>query len=227
MPPGMAVLPARRPPPQCAAPRGRARRVSTSVAPRHAARCLARLRAASSSASSGGAGAGSSGGGGAHLEDANWVQTALNEAVAQEDYARASQCVPRGRRSQSALRASRSLTRSSHQRLRDRLRKLVGEWAGPTDWFGLGLPKWLAERAERMGFRFPTEARARRLCFGKRCSSPNRASTTGAAPRAAARKRQLGRGAAQQHRLWQDAGLPAARAVECAPRKGRSKVARC
>ena len=115
MPPGMAVLPARRPPPQCAAPRGHARRVSTSVAPRHAARCAARFRAASVSASSGGSGAGSSGGGGAELQDANWVQTALNEAVAQEDYARASQCVPGAARSGVALRASRSLTRLSPQ----------------------------------------------------------------------------------------------------------------
>ena len=49
-------------------------------------------------------------------------------------------------------------------RLRDRLRALLGDWAGPTDWFGLGLPKWLAERAERLGFRFPTEARALLRC---------------------------------------------------------------
>ena len=45
-------------------------------------------------------------------------------------------------------------------RLRDRLRVLVGEWAGPRDWFHLGVPKWLADRLDRLGFTWPTEARA-------------------------------------------------------------------
>jgi hypothetical protein len=57
-------------------------------------------------------------------------------------------------------------------RLRDRLRTLVGEWAGPTDWFGLGVPQWLAERTERLGFAFPTEVRRR---FTRRSVSAVRA----------------------------------------------------
>jgi hypothetical protein len=44
-------------------------------------------------------------------------------------------------------------------RLRDRLRALLGEWPGPTDWFGLGVPQWLVERTEQLGFRAPTEVR--------------------------------------------------------------------
>lgn len=51
-------------------------------------------------------------------------------------------------------------------RLKKRLTELAGDFTGPADWFSLGLPKWLVDRAERLGFRVPTEARLliRRLC---------------------------------------------------------------
>jgi len=91
----LGLLPSRRRPPPCAAQGGRARCVPTGRPLQRPARRAARFRAASSAASGGGGSGSPAGGGGAQLEDANWVQTALNEAVAQEDYARASQCVPR------------------------------------------------------------------------------------------------------------------------------------
>eukprot|EP00884_Botryococcus_braunii_P004571 jgi/Botrbrau1/14114/Bobra.182_3s0057.1 len=68
------------------------------------------------------------------LHDQNQLQTALNTAIASEDYARAS-------------------------RLRDRIKTLLGE-AGksglPADWQALGVLDWLASRAEGLGYRFPT-----------------------------------------------------------------------
>jgi hypothetical protein len=57
-------------------------------APRLPAR--ARVVAAASAGGEGGAADAP----GAQLQDANWVQTALNEAIMQEDYARAAQCAP-------------------------------------------------------------------------------------------------------------------------------------
>ena len=73
--------------------------------------------------------AGSSSG---HLEgmDSNQLQTALNAALAAEDYRRASQ-------------------------IRDHLQK-QGSSKVILDWRAAGVPEWLAERAEQMGFRFPT-----------------------------------------------------------------------
>ncbi len=66
--------------------------------------------------------------------DANELTTALNNAIAAEDY---------------QLAAT----------LRDRLRQLSGGDAGPlADWQNLGIPSWLAERAEHIGYRFPTGA---------------------------------------------------------------------
>ena len=162
--PGVAALPARRRPPQFAALGGRAGRVSARGPLQRGARCAARFRVAPSAASSDSEGASPAGGAGAQLQDANGVQTALNEAVAQEDYARASQCVPCARRQLpcgACCALCAALRRARDRRLRDRLRTLVGEWVGPTDWFGLGVPRWLADRTERLGFRFPTEARAR------------------------------------------------------------------
>ena len=44
------------------------------------------------------------------------------------------------------------------QRVRDALRRLTGAEAGPSDWSGLGCPEWLASRAERLGFSYPTGA---------------------------------------------------------------------
>lgn len=64
--------------------------------------------------------------------DTNELTTALNNAIAAEDYSLAS-------------------------KLRDRLRQLSGgDAASPADWQSLGIPAWLADRAERIGYRFPT-----------------------------------------------------------------------
>ena len=95
--------------------------------PRLAHRAGARVRAASGEGEQS-----------VQLEDANWLQTSLNEAIASEDYARAA-------------------------RLRDALRRVVGAWAGPCDWFSLGVPAWLADRTERLGFPRPTEVQRRVL----------------------------------------------------------------
>ncbi len=66
--------------------------------------------------------------------DLNQLQTALSTAVAAEDYERAAEI-------KSALQAA------------------AGQ-AGyePADWYKLGVPDWLADRAERMGFKVPTGA---------------------------------------------------------------------
>lgn len=66
-------------------------------------------------------------------EDANELTTALNNAIAAEQYELAA-------------------------RLRDRLRQLSGSDAGPADWQSLGIPTWLAQRAEHIGYRIPTGA---------------------------------------------------------------------
>ena len=69
--------------------------------------------------------------------DLNELQTALNRAIAAEDYAQAS-------------------------RVRDALRLLLHEdgdaagEAGGGDWRSLGVLPWLAERAESLGFRLPS-----------------------------------------------------------------------
>ena len=42
------------------------------------------------------------------------------------------------------------------QRVRDALVRLNGVAAGPNDWLALGCPEWLATRAERLGFNYPT-----------------------------------------------------------------------
>lgn len=65
-------------------------------------------------------------------DDTNELTTALNNAIAAEDYSLAS-------------------------KLRDRLRQLSGgNAAPPADWHSLGIPAWLADRAEQIGYRFPT-----------------------------------------------------------------------
>lgn len=62
----------------------------------------------------------------------NQLQTALHTAVAAEDYVLAA-------------------------RVRDVLSRALGQGApGALDWRQLGLPEWLAERAEDLGFRLPT-----------------------------------------------------------------------
>lgn len=61
----------------------------------------------------------------------NQLQTALNRAIAAEDYALASQ-------------------------VRDKLQAVVGSDNGTADWRELGVPEWLADRVERMGFKYAT-----------------------------------------------------------------------
>ena len=46
---------------------------------------------------------------------------------------------------------------------------MAGERPGvPADWFGLGLPNWLCDRAERLGFAAPTEVQ--RLVLPAACA---------------------------------------------------------
>ena len=62
--------------------------------------------------------------------DSNELQTALNNALASEDYSLAA-------------------------KLRDQLQTIQGKGHFVLDWRALGVPDWLAERAEQMGYRFP------------------------------------------------------------------------
>ena len=74
----------------------------------------------------------SAGGDFAHEQDTNRLTTALNVAIAAEDYGLAA-------------------------RIRDRLSELTdGDSERSADWRKLGIPEWLASRAECMGYRFPT-----------------------------------------------------------------------
>lgn len=82
----------------------------------------------------------------AALADLNQLQTALNTAISAEDWALAA-------------------------KLRDVLRLLTGaEGQGgsklASDWKGLGILPWLAERAENLGYTFPTGGRELRLWAG-------------------------------------------------------------
>lgn len=71
--------------------------------------------------------------------DSNQLQTALNVAIASEDYVLAAQ-------------------------LRNALSSLLGEQPSPSDWRHLGILDWIATRAERLGFRYPTGTLALLLC---------------------------------------------------------------
>ena len=62
--------------------------------------------------------------------DSNQLQTALNTAIAGEDWKQAA-------------------------KLRDALHAQTGG-ASQLDWRQYGLPEWLADRADRLGYRFPT-----------------------------------------------------------------------
>jgi ATP-dependent helicase YprA (DUF1998 family) len=68
--------------------------------------------------------------------DINRLQTSLSRAVAAEDYATAA-------------------------KLRDQLNTVSGRDAGkptpPSGWQGLGIPEWLSDRVERLGFMLPTD----------------------------------------------------------------------
>ena len=67
-----------------------------------------------------------------HEQDTNRLTTALNVAIAAEDYGLAA-------------------------RIRDRLSELTdGDSERSADWRKLGIPEWLASRAECIGYRFPT-----------------------------------------------------------------------
>ncbi|WIA21360.1 hypothetical protein OEZ85_000580 [Tetradesmus obliquus] len=73
--------------------------------------------------------------------DNNQLQTALAVAIAAEDYALAS-------------------------RIKERLQQKLAESGSavvskPMDWAALGVPEWLTDRAERLGFLFPTEVQRR------------------------------------------------------------------
>ncbi|KAI3429427.1 hypothetical protein D9Q98_005521 [Chlorella vulgaris] len=69
--------------------------------------------------------------------DLNQLQTALNTAIAAEDWQAAA-------------------------KLRDQLRQVVGsEGQTAADWKALGVLDWLADRAESLGFSFPTEVQKR------------------------------------------------------------------
>ena len=65
--------------------------------------------------------------------DINQLSTALNNAISAEDYALAAQ-------------------------LRDQLKAVSGDdaEAAAADWYSLGILDWLVDRAERVGYRFPT-----------------------------------------------------------------------
>lgn len=85
-------------------------------------------------------------------QDANQLVTQLNSALAQEDYARASQ-------------------------LRDQLKAIQGSSDSLADWREYGCPDWLADRAEKLGFRFPTGIIPHKCLQATgvvgRCHSPN------------------------------------------------------
>eukprot|EP00892_Ulva_mutabilis_P011443 jgi/Ulvmu1/8671/UM047_0009.1 len=73
------------------------------------------------------------------LLDVNQLQTQLSKAVAAEDFSEAA-------------------------RIRDQLTDVCGdESTARTGWTGLGIPDWLADRAERLGFVMPTEIQHRAI----------------------------------------------------------------
>lgn len=73
------------------------------------------------------------------IKDTNMLQTALAAAIAAEDF---------------QLAAA----------VRDRLKEVMGAGGARIDWTSIpGMPEWLTDRAQRLGFRFPTEVQ-RRAC---------------------------------------------------------------
>jgi len=70
-------------------------------------------------------------------EDLNVLQTELRAAVQREDYTAAAA-------------------------LRDRIDALSPDGCTREDWRDLGLPEWLADRAERCGYSFPTSVQVSR-----------------------------------------------------------------
>lgn len=71
--------------------------------------------------------------------DVNRLQTQLSKAVAAEDFAQAAQ-------------------------IRDQLTDMCGdESTSRTGWSGLGVPDWLADRAERLGYVMPTDIQHRAI----------------------------------------------------------------
>jgi hypothetical protein len=68
--------------------------------------------------------------------DLNLLTTKLTDAIESEDY-------------------------SSAARVRDLIARCAGQAANLDGWTSLGAPEWLAERAERLGFRVPTLVQSR------------------------------------------------------------------
>ena len=52
--------------------------------------------------------------------------------------------------------AAHALCARCHAGISDALRRRSGAAAQPSDWRELGIPEWLADRAEQLGYRFPT-----------------------------------------------------------------------
>ncbi len=69
----------------------------------------------------------------------------------------------------------------------DALRRRSGSAAGPSDWRQLGVPEWLADRAEQLGFRFPTGGDTEACQVKRDLIHGNTAKKDGAAPRVARR----------------------------------------
>jgi hypothetical protein len=72
--------------------------------------------------------------------DLNRLQTQLNNAIEGEDYQRAAD-------------------------IRDRISKVTGQEGKPDGgWVRIGAPEWLADRAERLGFRMPAQVQRNAMC---------------------------------------------------------------
>ena len=75
-----------------------------------------------------------------HDSDLNRLQTLLNNAIEGEDYQRAAD-------------------------IRDRISKVTGQEGKPDGgWVRIGAPEWLADRAERLGFRMPAQVQRNAMC---------------------------------------------------------------
>jgi superfamily II DNA/RNA helicase len=79
----------------------------------------------------------------AYDSDLNRLQTALNNAIEGEDYQRAAE-------------------------IRNRISQVTGNKGKPDGgWVRIGAPEWLADRAERLGFRMPAQVQRNVMCTVK------------------------------------------------------------
>jgi hypothetical protein len=78
--------------------------------------------------------------------DTNQLQTALAASIAAEDYQAAG-------------------------RIRDTLKSSGKAEGGLLDWRAVGVPEWLADRAERLGYTFPT-GEGGSACWPQKCDAP-------------------------------------------------------